>query len=406
MARSLGLAAYLAFARRQPPRLAAIDCPRPGGEVIWLHCADTTRARTLAKLGLRFAAQRQDARVLITTPQNTPLTQTLPEGVIWQPCPSENPADIAVFLAHWQPQLLLWLGPTVRPALIDAVRTRDIPSILLEAHRPRLDQKRRRWGPEPIRGTLARFSSIFTQDQATATRLRKLLGEGADVHVSGTLMEEAPALPVQDSDLEELRSALAGRPVWLAARLLPEELPTVLNAYRAVLRLSFRMLLVVVPDQAKDAQDMRAAIEADDWRVANWDDGDFPEENTQVLFAETPDELGLWYRVAPISFVGCSLRAGSGGRDPLEPAALGSAILYGPSVRRYLGSYTRLANVGAARIVKDADSLTAALMFLSAPDQVAAMAHAGWQVVSDSAAVSDKVIEHAHTLVDAQKEPA
>jgi len=56
--------------------------------------------------------------------------------------------------------------------------------------------------------------------------------------------------------------------------------------------------------------------------------------------------------------------------------------------------------------VKDADSLTAALMFLAAPDQVAAMAHAGWQVVSDSAAVSDKVLEHAHMLMDTQEEPA
>ena len=151
---------------------------------------------------------------------------------------------------------------------------------------------------------------------------------------------------------------------------------------------------------------MRETIAAGGWRVADWDNGDFPEENTQVLFAETPDELGLWYRIAPISFVGSSLIAGAGGRVPLEPAALGSAILYGPSVRRYLGSYTRLANVGAARIVKDADSLTAALMFLAAPDQVAAMAHAGWQVVSDSAAVSDKVLEHAHMLMDTQEEPA
>ncbi|MBE1294443.1 MAG: 3-deoxy-D-manno-octulosonic acid transferase [Rhodobacteraceae bacterium] len=405
MARSLGLAAYLAFARRQPPRLAEIDCPRPKGVVIWLHSTDPTRARTLAKLGLRLAAQRSDARVLLTTPHDLPLTQTLPDGVIWQPCPSESPADIAVFLAHWQPEIMIWLGSSIRPALIDAVRTRDIPSMMLEVHRPKLDQKRR-WGPEPIRGTLSRFNTIFAQDKATAIRLRKLLGDSSKVEVSGTLMEEAPALRVQESDLEELRSCLAGRPVWLAARLQPEELETVLNAYRAVLRLSFRMLLVVVPDNPAQAKAMRETIAAGGWRVADWDNGDFPEENTQVLFAETPDELGLWYRIAPISFVGSSLIPGAGGRDPLEPAALGSAILYGPSVRRYLSSYTRLANVGAARIVKDADSLTAALMFLAAPDQVAAMAHAGWQVVSDSAAVSDKVLEHAHMLMDTQEEPA
>ncbi|MFY0619845.1 3-deoxy-D-manno-octulosonic acid transferase [Shimia sp.] len=406
MARSLGLAAYLAFARRQPSQMGAIECPRPDGEVIWLHCAEPSRVRTLAKLGQRLTKQRPDARLLLTTPADVPLTQSLPAHVIWQPCPTESPIDIAAFLDHWRPDLVLWLGPAVRPALIDAIRTRDVPSVLLETLHPKIEQKRRRWGPEPIRGTLARFTSIFAQNDDAAARMRKLLGESADIHASGVLMEEAPALPVNDSDLEELRTSLVGRPVWLAARLQPDELAVVLNAYRAVLRLSYRMLLVVVPDRPVDAMAMKAAILQDGWRVSDWDEGDVPKEDTQVLFAHSSEELGLWYRVAPVSFVGSSLMSGAGGRDPLEPAALGSAILYGPSVRRYLGSYTRLANVGAARIVKDADSLTSALMVLAAPDQVAVMAHAGWQVVSDSAEVSDKVIAHAHALLDNRDVPA
>ncbi|WP_422048250.1 3-deoxy-D-manno-octulosonic acid transferase [Shimia sp.] len=401
MPRSLGLTTYLAFARRQPPQLAAITTPRPAGELVWLHCADPKRVRTLAKLGQRLTRQRGASAFLITTPQSKP-PQGLPEEAIWQSCPSENPNDIKAFLIHWQPDLCLWLGPELRPALIDAVFERNIPSVLLEANRTKIDQKRR-WGPEPTRATLMRFTKIFAQGKEARSRFKKLLPETAEITLSGELMEEAQALPVQDSDLEELRASLSGRPVWLAARLQPKELPLVLNAYRQMLRLSFRTLLVVVPDNAEDAPDMHRTIQEDGWRVADWEAGDFPGEDTQVLFAQTPDELGLWYRLAPVSLVGSSLVAGAGGRDPLEPAALGSAILYGPSVRRYLNSYTRLANVGAARIVKDAESLTAALMFLAAPDQAAAMAHAGWQVVSDSAAVSDMVIEHAHALLDQQE---
>ncbi|MEC8194904.1 MAG: hypothetical protein VX228_00980, partial [Pseudomonadota bacterium] len=62
MARSLGLAAYLAFARRQPPRLAEIDCPRPKGVVVWLHSTDPTRARTLAMATRRTASTAITAR--------------------------------------------------------------------------------------------------------------------------------------------------------------------------------------------------------------------------------------------------------------------------------------------------------------------------------------------------------
>lgn len=404
MARSLGLSAYLALARRLPSQLPAIDCPRPSGEIIWIHCAEPSRARTLAKLGLRLAAQRDGASLLLTTPPGTLLTQTLPNGVIWQACPSENPSDIAVFLAHWAPDIVLWLGPALRPGLIDALHSHNVPTLFLEAFQPTIDKKRWRWGPDPMRGTLERFTAIFAQNKSATARFRKLLGDRADVHRSGVLMEEAAVLPANESDLEELRQSLAGRPVWLAAHLQPDELHIVLSAHRAALRLSYRMLLVITPDRAEDAARMQAVLRSEDWRVADWEDGEFPQENTQVLFARTSDELGLWYRVAPVSLVGSSLFPGAGGRDPLEAAALGSAILYGPSVRRYLSSYTRLANLGAARSVKDAESLSKALIALSAPDQVAVMAHAGWQVVSDSAAVSDKVLEHAHLLLDGTEE--
>jgi 3-deoxy-D-manno-octulosonic-acid transferase len=47
-------------------------------------------------------------------------------------------------------------------------------------------------------------------------------------------------------------------------------------------------------------------------------------------------ELGLWYRLAPVAFVGRSLIAPGGGQNPLEPARLGCAIAVGP----YTGNFT------------------------------------------------------------------
>ena len=92
--------------------------------------------------------------------------------------------------------------------------------------------------------------------------------------------------------------------------------------------------------------------------------------------------------------------ASAGGCDPLDAAALGSAVLYGPKVRHYMASYSRLAAAGAARIVNDSDALGAAVSTLIAPEHAAAMAHAGWDVISQGAALTDRVLDLVQDALD------
>lgn len=400
MARSLGLSAYLAIARREAPILDGIQGKRPNGLLVWLHCSDPARADSLARLGLRLQSQRGDLTLMLTTSPGHPLPRNMPTGVYFQDCPSEHPEDVQKFLDHWKPDTCLWLGPWLRPALIDAAHHQNTPMFLLDAEDPSLENRRWRLMSEPVKASLNRFERIFAHSKASEPRLRRLIHEPRRVLTSGTLFEDSPALPCNDTELDELNTAFGGRPVWLASQVQTQELGTILDAHRSISRMSHRTLLVLVPDQASDAEDMARLCRDEGWRVGYWENGDIPQNNTQILISEDKQALGLWYRVAPVTLMGSSLASGHGGRNPLEPAALGSAILYGPGVRDYLDSYSRLAQAGAARIVKDASSLISALGLVFAPDQAAAMAHAGWEVVSQGAEVSDQIIALVQDTLD------
>ncbi|MDC0737906.1 glycosyltransferase N-terminal domain-containing protein [Cognatishimia sp. SS12] len=393
MAPTLSLTAYLAIARREAQGWHPPERARSAVPMIWIHCADTRRARAMAHLGLRLAAQRGDAQVLLTVPARTRNLPGLPDGVTLTSAPGENPNDIGKFLDYWHPEVLIYLGPDVRPALTLKAHQRGIPLFLIDADELRLELRSARWLPDTLRATLSLFTHIFARDAACGFRLRRMLGTLAPVSDSGPVLDESPALGCNETDLEELNSSLRARPLWLAAHVQPQELPIILMAHRATMRLSPRLLLILVPDSAADAAAMRDECKDASWRVRNWDDAEMPEERTQILLAENREELGLFYRVAPISLMGSSLVPGKGGRNPLEPAALGSAILYGPGIRNHLDAYSRLARAGAARIVKDADSLSAALANLMAPDQVAQMVHAGWESVSEGAVVVDHIVD-------------
>ena len=134
----------------------------------------------------------------------------------------------------------------------------------------------------------------------------------------------------RQAELDRLRSALADRPVWLAASTHPGEEAMVAAAHRRV-----------APRLSRPADDHRAAASAiaarrwpRSWRAAPRRRGGPPAQRG-IWIADTMGELGLWYRLAPIAFVGRSLVAPGGGQNPLEPARLGCAIAVGPPYRQF-----------------------------------------------------------------------
>lgn len=402
MRRSVSLAAYLAMSRHgvKIAPAAAQQRPRPPGELIWAHAVEPGHADALCQMAERLAAQRPGLHMLMTTHRDEVLEQTKGKSILRAHLPEDSVPNAEAFLRHWAPDICLWTGGDLQPAFITCASEQDVPLYLIDAEERLLDKSSWRWFPDLPRALLDRFSMIFARNANTARFLRRLRVNDAEIEITGPFQEGALTLPYNESDHEELANLLRGRPVWLAAMAQPQELDTILQAHRDTNRLAHRALLVLVPDDPATGPDFKARLDAEGWRSITWSEGELPEETTQVILADTRGEMGLWYRVAPITFMGSSLLAGHWGRDPNEPAAHGSAILYGPNVRRYMSSYSRFAEAGAARIVRDRETLATAVQRLIPPDQSATMAHAAWDVASQSAGVTDKILDLVQDTLD------
>ncbi|QGX99896.1 3-deoxy-D-manno-octulosonic acid transferase [Roseovarius faecimaris] len=399
MARSLSLAAYMAYARRGGPPLAVPDATRPEGELIWGHAPDAERAAALCQMAERLAQQRPGVRLLLTTPGETPPIEAH-SLLLHQPVPPDLIAPVEAFLDHWRPDICLWTGGDLRPALLSTADARSIPLFLLDAEESQFDSPSWRWFPDLPRSLMDMFAHIQVRSEDAARQLRRLGVSDADITRAPPMRPEAVPLPYNEAEREELAVALRGRPLWLAAHLDPLELDTVLEARRSVARLSHRSLLIVVPHRDRDLPVLRERLKEERLPMIDWADGALPEETTQIILGEGRGELGLWYRLAPVSFIGNSLQSGMEGCNPNEPAVHGSAILYGPNVRRYLAEYSRFAEARAARIVRDATTLAAAVQSLIAPDQAAIMAHAAWDVASQGAEATDHILDLVQDTLD------
>ncbi len=398
--RPLALSAYLALQRTQDANRQVADTrTRPRGQIVWMH-ADTARdTAALAALALRLQQQTPELTLLWTghAPREARLTADMPD---------ESLAATRAFCDHWQPALLIWAGHMLRPALMESLHDARIPAVLVNADETPFASPAPRWIPDATPTALLRFDTVFCTSREAERKLRRYGLEGEQIVRAGTLSDAAPPLDCAPELHEEVAAAIGGRPIWLAARLPAAEMRMVFEAHVAAGRLAPRLLLIVVPATSADADAAWAAADATDLRTCFWDAGDMPDDLTQVILCEGPEELGLWYRLAPLAYLGGSLAPGQADTDPLEAAALGSAILYGPNVGRYLATYTRLVDAGAARIVRDADSLAAAVSQIIAPDRAAAMAHAGWDVVTAGAQTEDRVIARIGDLLDRRRPPA
>ncbi|MDK3017710.1 3-deoxy-D-manno-octulosonic acid transferase [Pseudodonghicola flavimaris] len=404
---SLGLTAYRALSWRSAQSPQEPWAPRPAGPLLWMHATSAERFSALEDLGRRLGVQAPDINFLISVNASVPLAASRgARGAETQASPpiallSDHPAGVRDFLEHWKPDICLWTGGDLMPNLICAAADQGVEMILADLNASDLPRRRGGWLADVTRPCLDCFSLVLPDGTRVAAQLRRLGIPGRRIDVQGRLTTGASPPPCPEEALTAAAQALGVRPLWLAALIRAEEIPAVVAAHREALRFQHRLLLVAVPADPDDTPELIEVADANGLRLADWHGGDSIGEDTQVLICDDSSDLGLWYRMAPVTFMAGSLAPpGAGGNSPYEAMALGSAVLYGPHVGDHAAAYRRLTDAGAARSLRDADSLANAVVQLSAPDHAAAMALAGWETVTESAALTDHLIELIQDRLD------
>lgn len=361
-------------------RLGRAAAPRPTGALVWLHGASVGEALTVLPLVDALLAGRPALEILLTTGTVTSaraVAGRLPPRVRHQYVPVDLPGAWRSFLDHWRPHLALLVESELWPNLIAETRSRRVPMVLLNA---RLSERsHRRWmrAPGMAKELLAGFEICLAQSAPDGDRLRDL---GAiQVRVVGNLKHAAAPLPFDPSALDELRSALGGRPVWLAASTHPGEEEQMLDVHRRVAADVPGLLTIIAPRHPERGDTLARTIREHGFAVAQRSKDKAPSGECQVYLADTIGELGLWYRTARVAFIGRSLVEG-GGHNPLEAARLGCPPLLGPHTGNFREIAEQLLAEGAARRVADATGLAEVVALLlvdpQARDELAARARA------------------------------
>ena len=328
---------------------------RPTGPLVWIHGASVGEVLAAAALIERLRAL--NLRILLTSGTVTSaaiVAKRFPADVIHQYVPYDSPRYVARFLDHWRPSLALFIESDLWPNLILSSAARRLPMVLING---RMSQRSfPRW--QRVQGTisalLGKFDVCLAQSQTDADRFATL--GSRNVVVTGNLKLDVPAPPADANKLDMLMSMTRGRPVVLAASTHPGEEEILTETHRALAGFFPKLLTVIVPRHPDRGEAIARMISASGLNPTLRSHEDLPTATTDIYVADTMGELGLFYRLAPIVFMGGSL-VRHGGQNPIEAAKLGAAILHGPHVWNFNEIYSALDEARGAEEVLDVNRL-------------------------------------------------
>ena len=350
---------------RLSERLGVASEQRTGRPVVWVHAASVGETNAVLPLINCLRGRRSDVQFLLTTGTVTSASmasENLAESDIHQYAPLDAPQYVERFLDHWQPGLAVLTESELWPNTIIECHRRDIPLAIVNGRMS--DRSYRRWRRN--KGLALPLFSRLRLVLAQNARLARRFGElGArDVRDVGNLKIDAPALPMDAEQLGAMTARIGNRPVWLAASTHEGEEEVILAVHDRLTGQYADLLTIIAPRHPERGAEL-AALAARSGRRVDRRSETFalPEPDTAVYIADTIGEMGLFYALAPIAFIGGSL-ARRGGHNPIEAVRFDTAVITGPDQSNFSDAYAALiANNGAIEVAGE-EELTEAVALL------------------------------------------
>jgi 3-deoxy-D-manno-octulosonic-acid transferase len=358
---------------------------------VWIHAASVGEAGIAFSTAKELRKRKPGCLIFASTTTFTglerleSLTKTHEKTVIDRSflAPFDHPLVVGSFLRKVRPTSFILVETELWPALLRALERRRIPVVIINGKLGRRTFRRYRIFGAAMRKIMSRLSLVCVQSRSFARRYRMLGVPPERIEVLGNIKFDS--LP--DSSLFKppvIRSTLGIPPsarVFVAGSTRPGEEEILARAFAEIRGRHPDSLMIVAPRHLNRVSDVQKIFADAELPSVKRSAGEKPSDSgPPVLLLDTMGELLGTFACADAAFVGGSLRD-YGGHNPMEPAALGIPILFGPYMEQT--GAKELLSGGAATLVHDEHELAEAVCALFENTELhKSMAEAGPKVVA------------------------
>ena len=351
-------------ALRARERLSNASEHRPNATLIWFHAACVGESLSVLALITRMGVMLPNAHFLITsgTARSARLiAQRMPPRSQHQFAPLDAPGQLKRFLKHWRPDAAVFVESGLWPQMLRRTRATGAAMALVNARLSKKSLASWERCPKLAAYILDVFDLILTQNDAMAEAMVRIHAPVPRVARGQSLKSFAGPLSTDEDLIFEARAALGHRPVWIAAFTHAGEEQIVLAAHKELRKTHTDLLLILIPHHSERGAEVVQHIADAGMEYSRRSRGDLPAK--AVYLADTLGELGNWFALSDIVFIGGSLLP-IGGHNPFDVAQSGATVLSGNHVFNFAETFSDMEAAGAARIVSGSDDLAAQIDLL------------------------------------------
>ncbi len=327
---------------------------RPAGSLIWLHVASVGEALSVLPLIEKILEDIPQSNVLVTSTTKTSaemLKEYTNDRFIHQMSPYDTYFVSKRFLNHWKPDLACRVESEIWPRILFELKKRQVPNYLLNARFSSNSVSRMKKNLISSKYLLSLFDQIHVPERSTEKFLLDIGLKSKNILKTGFLKDSRSGLRCDEAELEEFKQVISQRNVWLAASTHKGEDEFILEAHKQL-----GGLLIIVPRHIERASEIARLASSIGFVCQIRSETPNLKEETEVYVADTMGEMGIWYSLVQIAFIGGSL-VERGGHNPLEAAQLGVVSFYGPHIYNTSAKYRQLQTEGVSYEVNNAEDI-------------------------------------------------
>lgn len=321
-----------------PERMGFYKTP-PAAHDLWIHAVsvgETLAARPIVDAILR---ERPSTTIVFTTTTITGQAQArrlFPDANITY-FPFDFSASVRRFLRHHRPRVFATLETEIWPNATRLALAAGVRMLLTNGRISDRSFPRYRFLRAFVAPVLRKYDRILAREEADRRRFIAIGAPPEIVETSGNVkFDYVP----DDRPLEiapRLISLIAGRKVLVLGSTMQGEDEAMIAELERFIEIENAFVIIAPrkPERFGIVAEILATAEVRFVRRSNWSDGP-----ADVLLLDTFGELAKVYRFATAAFVGGSL-VPSGGHNPIEPAAVGVPVCFGP----YMSNFREIAGV-------------------------------------------------------------